>query len=349
MNRTAFIRVMIYLLIILYNVGCTENYDGIKPPIQKSTSTPPKPEVIKVIPKMGALLIEFTFQEVENSVEQVIGYYYNTEGIKRQFSVSKYTSEILIEGLIGTMEVPIILKSIDKYGNHSDSSEIKAIPKESPLEKAFNSMKVEPSFGGCKIEWSNPSGSLLAFHILIEDSIDKYETILEEDLEKTFYTSDSLKNHQYIRQFENRNQQIGIVISDKWNNRTDTLITKFTPYKEERIDYTNISLITAFNPTLHSGNLDYDKHGIDVNTGIQNDGNCHGESYGHLTIFDNIRTGQQYYIYKFIKNFDDGDPSTNEMIHEVYSTYDLNSNIKLSRIKLYQRSHYTYHYNRSSP
>ncbi|WP_286845617.1 DUF5126 domain-containing protein [Proteiniphilum sp. UBA5310] len=345
-------RYISYFLVLftgaLLFASCNDSYMGVEQ-VKTGSTKPDKIIVNDVVAKPGALEIHFTLPKGNENISKVEASYINKLGKKKEFSVSRYSSFILVEGFTGTNDVTVEIVCVDNSGNVSDITYVKKAPLVSSVELAFQSMIVNPAFGGVKIEWQNPAGNLLAIHVLNEDNIDKYETSLEEDPSKIIYSSESINTYAYVRPYDSRQQQFGFVISDKWGNRTDTLILSITPYKEERVDYRNIKALSTFNYSLYAGSRDYDQYGLNKTTDIQNDGNYHGASYGPETIFDNNRGGQQFYMYKYIKNFADGDPTTNELIHTAYSTYNLNADVRLSRIKLFQRTHYTYHYNRSSP
>lgn len=329
-------------------LSCTDSYMGVEQ-VKTDSTKPGKVVVNQVVSKPGALEIHFELPKGNENIAHVEASYINKQGKKMEFSVSRYTSTILVEGFTGTDEVTVELVCVDNSGNVSDITLVKDSPLTSTVEIAFNSLKISPTFGGIKVDWKNDAGNHLAFHVLVEDSLDKYEMVLEEDPNQVIYSSDSLLTYAFVRPFEHREQKFGITVSDKWGNRTDTLITSLIPYKEERIPYDKVTDLNWFNYSYHNNSRDYHTHGVDPITGLQNDGNYHGTSYGVSTIFNNNLISRGYYIYKFIKNLSDGDASTNEMVHTVYSSMNLNVDCRLNRFKLYQRTHESYWYNRSSP
>src|SRR5690606_35823846 len=155
----------------------------------------------------------------------------------------------------------------------------------------------------------NLTANPFIIHVLAEDTLQKGVASLVEDPTKTIYTSDSLNTVAYVRQYPSIEKTFGFAVSDKWGNRTDTLITVLVPYKEEEIDYTKISAVSFFNPTVFAGSRDYDTYAINKATGLRNDGNAHGNAFIPKTIFDGVRTGNQFLGYKFVKNLTDPDPA----------------------------------------
>lgn len=329
-------------------VTCVDSYSGIEQ-VKTDSEKPEKVTVNEVVPKSGALEIHFTLPKGNPTIAQVVAAYINKQGKKMEFKASRYSSSILVEGFIGTDEVTVELICIDNSGNESGISLVKASPLVSPVEVAFNTMHVEPAFGGIKVEWQNKEANPFVIHVLNEDTLQVGVPSLVEDLNKAIYSTDSTNTFAYVRHYPSIEQKFGFIVSDKWGNRTDTLVTSLTPYREEKIDYNHVRAVTFFNPTFFGGSRDYDDWAINPSTGIQNDGNSHGTGNAPQTIFDGVRTGTQFYCYKFVKNFKDPDPANHELVQDVYATYDLNMNVRLSRIIIFPRPTITYTYNRSSP
>ena len=339
---------LVALVTSLLMVACVDSYMGIEQ-VKTHSVSPEKVTINEVIPKSGALEIHFSLPKGNPYISEVVASYINKNGKEMEFSVSRYSSSILVEGLTGTNEVTIELLCIDTSGNESNITIVKAAPLTSPVELALNTMKVEPAFGGLKVEWKNLSAKPFAIHVLAEDSVQKGVITLMEDPTKTIYTSDSVKTFTYVRYYPSMEQKFGFTISDKWGNRTDTLISFLTPYKEEEIDYKLVKEVSFFNPTLFNGRRDYAIYGVNKATGLQNDGNAHAAGYVGKTMFNGVKSGSLSLIYKFVKNLSDKDPANHVTVQDVYTTFDLNMSLRLSRIKVFPRTGLGYTYNRSSP
>ncbi|WP_418893503.1 DUF5126 domain-containing protein [Limibacterium fermenti] len=339
---------LIAMISSLLMVACVDSYMGVEQ-VKTNSVKPEKITIKEIIPKSGALEIYFTLPKGNPNITQVVASYVNKQGEKVEFTVSRYSAFILVEGLTGTEQVTVELVCIDSSGNKSDVTVVKAAPLTSPIELALNTMKVQPAFGGIKVEWKNERANPFIIHVLVEDSLQKGVVSFMEDPYKTIYTTDSVNTFAYIRQYPSVEKKFGFSVSDKWGNRTDTLISFLTPYKEEEIDYSHIKAVTFYNPTIYAGSRDYGIYGVNPTTGIQNDGNAHGTAHVPQTIFNNIRTGNQFYGYKFVKNLSDSDPANRIIVHNYYLTFDMNMNVRLSRVLIYPRTGLVYTYKRSSP
>ena len=339
---------LVALVTSLLMVACVDSYMGIEQ-VKTSSTKPEKITINEVIPKTGSLEIRFSLPKGNPNISQVVATYTNKRGGHMEFKVSRYTSFILVEGFTGTNEVTVELVCIDSSGNKSDVTVVKAAPLKSPLELAMETMKVVPAFGGVKVEWKNFSAKPFAIHVLAEDSIQKGVVTLVEDPSKTIYTSDSVNTYSYVRQYPSVEQKFGFVLSDKWGNRTDTLISLLTPFKEEKIDFKLVKAVSFFNPTYYGNSRDYDMYAINPVTGIQNDANAHGTGNAPQTMFNGTIGGTLYYAYKFVHDLANPDPANRIFEQNVYSTFDLNISVVLSRVKIYPRPSSSYTYNRSSP
>lgn len=329
-------------------MSCMDSYLGVEQ-LKLEGNPPEKVTVKEVIPRAGSLEIHFSLPSGNPNIAQVVASYKNKRGEQMEFKVSRYSSSILVEGFTGTDEKTVELICIDAGGNKSEITLAKGAPLLSPVESAFNTMKVEPAFGGIKVEWSNADAQAFAIHVLTEDELQVGVVTLVEDPSKTIYNRDSTNTFAYVRQYPSVEQKFGFVISDKWGNRTDTLLSSLIPYQEDPIDWRPIRAVSFFNPTYFGGSRDYGIWGMNAATGIQNDGNAHGTGNAPQTIFDGVRSGNQLYVYKFVKNLADPNPANREFVQHSYVTYDMNMDIRLSRIVIFPRVHISYTYARSSP
>ncbi len=347
MNRYIYSFIIAIISSLLLS-ACVDSYMGIEQ-VKTSSVKPEKLTVSKVVPKSGALEIHFTLPKGNPHIVQVVATYTNKRGKSMEFKVSRYSHYILVEGFTGTDEMTVELICIDTSGNESDATVVKASPLPSPVELAFESMKAEPAFGGVRVEWQNEHANPFVIHVLTEDTLQVGVASLVEDLNKAIYSTDSVNTFAYVRHYPAIEQKFGFVVSDKWGNKTDTLIHFLTPYKEELIDYKYVKAVTFFNPTYYGGSRDYDTYAINPATGIQNDANAHGANFAPQKMFNGVKTANDFYGYKFVKNLSSPDPANHILVQDVYATFDLNMEVRLSRIIIFPRPGSSYTYNRSSP
>lgn len=344
-------RYIIYTFIVLASIltlqSCMESYLGIEQ-LDLSSNKPEKLTVDKVIPKSGGLEIHFTLPKGSPNNAQVVATYKNKSGKDVVFKVSRYSNKILVEGFTGTDEVTVEMVNVDESGNKSEVTLVRERPLLSPVEIAMQSLVASPAFGGVKLEWDNQEAHPFAIHVLTEDELQKGIKTLMEDPSKTIYSSDSLNTAAYIRQYENVEQSFGFVLSDKWGNRTDTLIQLITPYKEDVIDYNRVQAVAYFNPTYGTTSKDFAEFGIDPITGIQNDATTHSATFAPKTMFNGVTSANDFLARKFYHQPPGTSSSERTYINDVYVTFDLRQDLRLSRVIVYPRPSSSYLYSRSS-
>lgn len=333
---------------ILLLVSCGDKYLGIEQVVVNS-DRPDQVIVKEVVSKSGALEINFSLPAGNPNIDQVVASYVNQRGEKMEFKVSRYSSSILVEGFTGTEPKDVELVCIDVSGNKSDVTTVTSAPLLSPVELAYKTINVQPAFGGVRLDWENSNANPLAIHVLTEDVLQLGVVSLVEDPTKTIYNRDSLNTFAFVRQYPSTELKFGFTVSDKWGNRSDTLISSLIPFKEEVIDWKYVKAISFFNPTLFNGTRDFGIYGVNGATGIQNDGNAHAAGNAPQTMFNGVPSGNEYYGYKFVKNLSNPDPSKREIVHDVYATFDLNMEARLNRVKISPRVNISYTYARSSP
>lgn len=339
---------IVLTLSVFLLIGCGDSYLGVEQVVVGS-NPPEKVTVKDVVSKSGALEIHFSLPPGNPNIDQVVASYKNKKGEKMEFKVSRYSSSILVEGFTGTDEKAVELICVDVSGNKSEVTMVNAAPLLSPLELAYQTINVEPAFGGVRLDWENGNANPLAIHVLTEDMLQLGVITLVEDPTKTIYNRDSVNTFAFVRQYPSIEQKFGFTVSDKWGNRSDTLVSTLIPYKEEEIDWRSVMAISFFNPTLFNGSRDYGIYGVNAVTGIQNDANAHASGNAPQKMFNGVPSGNEYYGYKFVKNLSNTDPSKRETVHDVYATFDLNMEARLNRVKISPRVHISYTYARSSP
>lgn len=314
---------------------CTEPYLGLIP-IKTDNIAPGKITVNEIIPRRGALELHFSLPEKAPDVVEVIASYVNKRGETVKSSVSRYSSSILVEGMAGTEKVSVGLKIVDNSGNESETVTVEEAPLLSTVEYARKTMEVDIAFGGVRIDWENETGDLIVIHVLTEDTLQILgDTVFTEDISKRIYSTDTIdkRTFAYVRQYPNKELKFGFALSDKWGNRTDTLIGYWTPLREDALSHTHIEFDASFGGWYTSGeSLRYEEKGENAN-GTPKDGCYYAPSYGPHTLFDGSKGAAYWMRCYFTKDDDDEDIP----YRPAYSSYDLQVDARLSRMQVFWR------------
>lgn len=220
---------LIYILLLtcaLIVVSCTET--GREP--FNNDVAPAQVNNIAVQSLPGGVKITYTIPNDEN-ILYVKAVYALADGIEKESKSSFYKSEIILEGFAETKEYTVTLYSVSRGENLSEPIQVKFTPMTSPILMAFETLNVKSSFGGISVSFDNPYEADLRFTVLTKDSVGE---IIPAD---AYYTKRKYGRFA-VRGYEASERWFGVMISDRWNNKTDTLSGVYLPIFEQKMEKT---------------------------------------------------------------------------------------------------------------
>lgn len=141
-----------------------------------------------------------------------------------------------IEGFAEIKEYEVTLTSIDRSGNRSESYLVKVTPDTPPVLAVYNTIKIQPDFGGLNLQWSNPTESDLAILIYKKNEDGENENI------DTYYTSSKNGNYS-VRGLDDVKSEFTIQLRDKWNNFSEKYTETLIPLFETQISANDLKLL----------------------------------------------------------------------------------------------------------
>lgn len=212
------------LLLLIGVLGCKEEIMGP----QSGDGTAPDPisnPQVNAIP--GGAKITYTLPKSENLL-YVKAEYELADGKKYEARASYFNNNVTVEGFADTREREITLYSVSRGEVASSPVKVKITPGTPPVEMIFNSLDVQPTFGGPSIKYTNSHGAKVVIELLLDSS----GIWTERDAEYT---------QQLIGEFNARGlpaveRKFGIFVRDRWNNRSDTMSITLTPLPEELLE-----------------------------------------------------------------------------------------------------------------
>ncbi|WP_158563289.1 DUF5000 domain-containing lipoprotein [Chitinophaga silvatica] len=221
-KRKLFNYILILLLII---VSCKR--ETPRPMILDKTP-PGALSNVKVTNLNGAARISYSLPG-DTDLLYVKALYQTTKGEKRETKVSRYTSNLLVEGFGDTSTYKVSLYVVDKSENVSPVVEVTVHPLEPIIWIVRRTISVVPDFGGVNVKFTNSGENDLALVVLANDSLGQFSPVT------TQYTN--LKEGDFsTRNMKDVETQFGVYVRDRWGNISDTLLIKLTPYFEELLD-----------------------------------------------------------------------------------------------------------------
>lgn len=194
-----------------------------------------------------------TYELPDNSdLRYVKAAYRLSDGSLRENKASVYHNSILVDGFAeaGEYEVDLIAVSVGEVNSDPTPLEITTLtpPYLKTLESIAKEGNMKATFGGVQLRFENETEAPLVLHVVAKDSVGQWNA------ERDFYTQLSSGTFN-VRGFPSEEREFGVYITDRWNNRSDTLSNVFLPIFEEQMDK---SLFQEYNlPTdtweAHSG------------------------------------------------------------------------------------------------
>ncbi|GAA4315445.1 DUF4959 domain-containing protein [Mucilaginibacter gynuensis] len=222
---------------------------GVLAPVENDGKAP-GPITNAVITNLnGAATISFNVPS-DPDLLYIRAVYTTKQGVVRETKVSRYNSQLTVEGFADTSAYQVTLYAVDKGENASAPLMVTVHPKRPPFQLVRDSLAITPDFGGLTVNFKNQTGNSLAVVILSNDSLGEFVPI------NTFYTK--LKKGDFAtRGLQSVETKFGIYVRDRFGNLSDTLLFNLTPLFEERLDRTRMKglVLPTDAPLGYSGNI----------------------------------------------------------------------------------------------
>lgn len=194
-----------------------------------------------------------TYELPNNSdLRYVKAVYTLSDGSVRENRASIYHNSIIVDGFAEAGEYTVNLIAVGVGEIDSDPTPVKVTTLTPPYLKTLESIAKEgnmaTTFGGVQLRFENETEAPIIIHVIAKDSTDQWVS------ERDFYTQLAAGTFN-VRGFPSEEREFGVFITDRWNNRSDTLSNVFLPIFEMEMDK---SLFREYNlPTdtweAHSG------------------------------------------------------------------------------------------------
>lgn len=280
------------LMLSLIWYGCEE--EGRIDQIDDSAPAPAQVTNVTVRNTPGGAVLKYTLPNDKNLL-YVQAIYEIQPGVFHENKSSYFKDSLVLEGFGDVKEYEVKIYTVGKNGKQSEPLTQKVHPTKPPVQLATKSLR--ETFGGIAVDIVNPEKANLAI-VLLADTAN--QGFLSEVY--TFYTSMPNAAFNY-RGLDSIPGNFAVYLRDRWNNFSDTVSARLTPWFEEYIvkgswsDYT----LPGDIPPVNSG-------------------------YPITRIWDEVYTTDGFHGME-----------TQLLPHTL--TWNLGEVVKLSRLKYYPRRH----------
>lgn len=241
-----------FILLLLAFSSCSEKELS---PISNSLGKPGIVTDVVVETIAGGAAISYKIPNSEDLLA-VKCVYVLSNGKENEVTASYYENKLLIQGYNDTLEHTANLYAVNRAQKLSDPVTVRFRPLESPLNKAVKTAAIDADFGGACFSWGNSEKVPLNVEFLGPDSSGRMSTL-------NILTSDIDKNTYSVRGYNPELLQFSMIISDNFNNFSDTISTEITPLYEEKLDKKKMRVMRLGNDTSFSEWGCLDAHMID--------------------------------------------------------------------------------------
>lgn len=237
-------------LLIVVLLGATSCEKDLVPKALKTGSAPGpvKSYTYQSIP--GGAIITYDLPQGDD-LRYVKATYTLNSGVTREAKSTVYKNTIQVDGFANEGDYDIQLNAVG-LGDVESEPLMARIKASRPSHKLLiDSVKLNNSmyaaFGGLNIDFKNYTQSSMVFHVLAKDATNNWKEI------QTSYSS-ARAGRVRTRGLEPVARDFAVFVTDRWNNRSDTVSVKLTPLKEALIT-TKFTALTLSNDTWehHTG------------------------------------------------------------------------------------------------
>lgn len=243
------------LLLALLTVSCSEKK------LEPITNSLGKPEVvtdIKLTPISGGVDISYKIPKTEDilAVKCIYSLHSNNN---REVSTSYFNDKLQVKGFDNTDTHSATLYTVNRAQVLSDPIEISFTPLESALSKTKKTVSIIPDFGGARFNWKNVDKEPLNVEFFGPDSSGRINTL-------KILSTNIVDNSFSIRGYEPKTTTFSMVISDNYNNYSDTISGEVLPMFEEKINKAKMSIMKLNNDASFTNWEGMDGYLIDDDT-----------------------------------------------------------------------------------
>lgn len=236
--------IIAFAAVALVFAACTK--EGRIDHLDSAAPAPPAVNNINVVPGPGSAAITYDVPNDPNLL-YVKAVYEIRKGVFREAKTSFYMDTLHLEGFSETKAYDVKIYSVGKNEKESSPILTEVTPLKSPVQSAFESIKLSATFGGVRIDFENSAKANIIIGILIDTTGNKtWATVTD------FYTA-AEKGTFSVRGYDATEKRFAVVLKDRWSNRSDTLVKPIVPLFDELIDRNNIRPLVLPNDAVVLG------------------------------------------------------------------------------------------------
>jgi len=223
----------LYLIIIFFLAlvwwGCSKqerlNFN------QSDAPAPAQVTNVKATANPGGATLTYTLPKDPN-LSYVKAVYEIQPGVMREAKSSIYSDTLALVGFGDTKSHEVKVYSIGKNEKASDPVTVTITPLTPPVNSVFGTLTMNEAFGGVTVTFTNDTKADISVELMIDTTGKNTWKNLN-----VLYTAAATGKFS-VRGMASVEKRFGVLVRDRWNNISDTLIKNLTPKFEIEIPKT---------------------------------------------------------------------------------------------------------------
>lgn len=198
-------------------------------PMDKSDDTPPGSVTDVTVENLPGAAVVSYDLPEDSDLLYVEAVYQINNETTREARSSLFNNSLSVVGFGDTLQHDVKLYAVDRSENESEPVTVTVEPLTPPVVSVSQSLDVQDDFGGINVAFHNENEADIVILAITKD--DTGDWISAGDL----YTS-RREGDFNVRGFEAEPRTFGIYVRDRWKNYSDTLFVEATPLFEIELD-----------------------------------------------------------------------------------------------------------------
>jgi len=217
--------ISLILSLIFVLTGCSE--EKVTNYYEEGGGVPTQISDFQVTPTPGGGIITYDIPDDPNLL-YVKAVYEIQPDVFREAKSSVFKDTLKLVGFGDTDSHDVQIYSVGRNEMTSEAVSVTFNPLTPPVKSIFETLSLTATFGGVEVAFKNDSQADVALVTLIDSTGTMWEPT------NTFYTA-AKEGVFAARGFEAEEYNFGVLVRDRWNNKSDTLFETLTPLYEELI------------------------------------------------------------------------------------------------------------------
>lgn len=218
------------LALLLVSAGCKQ--DTLSP-INKD-DTPPDPVTNVTVENLpGGATITYDLPESKNLLYVKAVFEIGPEN-NREVKTSYYNNSLTVAGFPDTTEYEGQLYAVSRSEVESEPVAVKIQPLTPPVTRVFESLTMQATFGGVRVNFENEAEADVVISVLASDSLGNMTPA-------TNHYTQSREGTFAARGFPAELTDFSVFVRDRWDNLSDTVSAQLLPLYEEELDKADFS------------------------------------------------------------------------------------------------------------